>query len=147
MKISLFFLALFLGAILAIHLSMNAQVGVIVKNSKMANALFWTIGAATAILIATSSWDAGFFSRVKDVPVWLLTAGMIGACLVFGIAWAIPQIGAGPAFVLMVVGQIVTGLIFSHFGLLGSPVEPISWVKVTGVILLLGGASIITFLK
>ncbi len=147
MKITLFFLILFLGAILAIHLSMNAQVGVIVKNSKMANALFWTIGAATAILIATSSWDSGFFSRVKEVPLWLLTAGMMGACLVFGMAWAIPQIGAGPAFVLLVVGQILTGLVFSHFGLLGSPVEPISWVKVLGAILLVGGASIVTFLK
>jgi|SRR5690606_35320566 len=147
MKISLFFLALFLGVVLAVHLSMNAQVGVIVKNSKMANALFWTIGAATAILVATSSWDAAFFSRLKEVPVWLLTAGMIGACLVFGIAWTIPQIGAGPAFVLMVVGQILTGLICSHFGLLGSPVEHVSWTKVLGAILLVGGASIITFLK
>ena len=147
MKISLFILALVLGAVLAIHLSMNAQVGVIVKNSKMANALFWTIGAAAAILVATSSWDAGFFSRVKDVPVWLLSAGAIGACLVFGIAWTIPQIGAGPAFVLMVVGQILTGLICSHFGLLGSPVEPVSWTKVLGAILLVGGASVITFLK
>lgn len=147
MKVSLFFLVLFLGAILAIHLSMNAQVGVIVKNSKMANALFWTIGAATAVLIATTAWDASFFSRLKDVPVWLLTAGVMGACLVFGMAWAIPQIGAGPAFVLLVVGQILTGMIFSHFGLLGSPVEPISWVKISGALLLVGGASIVTFLK
>lgn len=147
MRISLFFLALFLGVVLAVHLSMNAQVGVIVKNPKMANALFWTIGAATAILVATSSWDAGFFSRLKEVPTWLLMAGMIGACLVFGIAWTIPQIGAGPAFVLMVVGQILTGLICSHFGLLGSPVEHVSWTKVLGAFLLVGGASIITFLK
>lgn len=147
MKVSLFLLALFLGVVLAVHLSMNAQVGVIVKNSKMANALFWTIGAAAAILVATTSWDAAFFSRLKEVPMWLLTAGIIGGCLVFAIAWTIPQIGAGPAFVLMVVGQILTGLICSHYGLLGSPVEHVSWTKVLGAILLVGGASIVTFFK
>src|SRR5690606_39385878 len=97
--------------------------------------------------VQTCALPISFFSRLKEVPVWLLTAGMIGACLVFGIAWTIPQIGAGPAFVLMVVGQILTGLICSHFGLLGSPVEHVSWTKVLGAILLVGGASIITFLK
>lgn len=147
MKISLFFLVLFLGAILSLHLSMNAQVGVIIKNSKMANALFWSIGAIAAILIATSSWDSAFFARTREVPIWLFTAGMMGACLVFALAWTIPQIGAGPAFVLLVVGQILTGMIFSHFGILGSPVEPINWVKVLGAVLLVTGASVVTFIK
>ena len=103
---------------------MNAQVGVIVKNSKMGNALFWTIGAATALIIGATAWDPNVFTRLKDVPVWLLTAGAMGAALVFGIAWIIPQIGAGPAFVLMIAGQVITGMVFSHYGILGSPVEP-----------------------
>ncbi|CAL1516296.1 DMT family transporter [Chitinophaga sp. MM2321] len=147
MKISLFFLMLFIGFVLTLHLTMNAQVGVIIKNSKMGNALFWTIGGITALIIGATAWDASAFTRIKEVPLWLLTAGGMGAALVFGIAWIIPQIGAGPAFVLMVTGQIITGLLFSHFGLLGSPIEPISFMKIIGVLLLIGGASIITFLK
>jgi bacterial/archaeal transporter family-2 protein len=147
MKIYLIALMLLIGVVLTLHLTMNAQVGVIVRNSKMGNALFWTIGAITALLIGATAWDSDVFTRLKEVPVWLLTAGAMGAALVFGIAWTIPQIGAGPAFVLMIAGQVITGMVFSHFGILGSPVEPISLTKALGALLLIGGVSMITFGK
>jgi transporter family-2 protein len=147
MKLPLLLLMLFIGFILTLHLTMNSQVGVIVKNQKMGNALFWTIGAITALIIGATAWDSTVLTRLKDVPVWLLTAGAMGACLVFGIAWVIPQIGARNAFVLMIAGQVITGMLFSHFGVLGSPVEPISLTKILGVIMLIGGVSIITYSK
>lgn len=147
MKIHLFALMLIIGVVLALHLTMNAQVGVVLKNAKMGNAIFWIIGALTAVIIGLTSWDAEVFSRLKEVPLWLLTAGAMGAALVFGIAWIIPQIGAGPAFVLMIAGQVITGLLFSHFGILGSPVEPITLTKIFGALLLVAGASIVSLMK
>ena len=147
MKVFLIALMLLIGFVLTLHLAMNAQVGVIVKNPRMGNALFWTIGAVIAILIGLTGWDPSFFSKLKDVPVWLLTAGMMGGALVFGIAWAMPQLGAGTAFVLMIAGQVISGMIFSHFGLLGSPVEPVSMIKAIGVVLLIAGAAVVTLAK
>ena len=147
MKLPLIALMLLIGFVLTLHLAMNAQVGALVKNPRMGNALFWTIGAVTAIIIGLTGWDPAFFTKLKEVPFWLLTAGMMGGALVFGIAWAMPQLGAGTAFVLMIAGQVVSGMIFSHFGLLGSPVEPISMIKVIGVILLVTGAAIVTLAK
>ena len=113
----------------------------------MANALFWAIGAVTAIIIGLTGWDPTFFTKLKEVPLWLLTAGIMGGALVFGIAWAMPQLGAGTAFVLMIAGQVISGMVFSHFGLLGSPVEPISMIKIIGVLLLIAGAAIVTLAK
>jgi transporter family-2 protein len=147
MKIYLFALMLLIGVVLALHLTMNAQVGIILKNPKMGNALFWIIGGVTAVIIGLTSWETEVFNRIKDVPVWLLTAGAMGGLLVFGIAWIIPQIGAGPAFILMIAGQIITGMLFSHFGILGSPVEPITLTKVLGALLLLSGVGMVTFTK
>jgi transporter family-2 protein len=147
MKLSLFALMLFIGVILTIHLTMNAQVGVIIKNAKIGNAVFWTIGAITAIIIGFSSFDSEALVRVKEVPLWLLTAGAMGAALVFGIAWTMPQIGAGSAVVLMIAGQIITGLVVSHFGAFGSPVEPVSMMKIIGALLLIGGVGIVTLAK
>ena len=147
MKIHLFALMLLIGIVLALHLTMNAQVGIILKNPKMGNALFWIIGGVTAVIIGLTSWETEVFNRIKDVPIWLLTAGAMGGLLVFGIAWIIPQIGAGPAFILMIAGQIITGMVFSHFGILGSPVEPITLTKVLGALLLLSGVGIVTFTK
>ena len=147
MKAPLIALMLLIGFILSLHLAMNSQVGMILKNQKMGNAMFWTIGAITAIIIGLTGWDPAVFTRLKEVPLWLLTAGVMGGLLVFGIAWTMPQLGAGPAFVLLIAGQVISGMIFSHFGLLGSPVEPISMVKTVGVVLLISGAAIVTYAK
>jgi transporter family-2 protein len=111
----------------------------------MGNAIFWTIGAVTAIVIGLTAWDPAVFQALRDVPLWLLTAGAMGAALVFGIAWVIPHIGAGTLFVLLIAGQVIAGMILSHFGLLGSPLQPITMMKVLGVVLLVAGASIVTF--
>jgi transporter family-2 protein len=147
MKIFLFALMLLIGVVLALHLTMNAQVGAIIKNPKVGNAIFWTIGAITAISIGLISFDTEAFTRVKDVPLWLLTAGVMGAALVFGIAWTIPKIGAGAAFMLMIAGQVLTGLLISHYGAFGSPVEPISFIKILGALLLISGVAVFTFAK
>jgi transporter family-2 protein len=147
MKVYLIALMLLIGFVLTLHLAMNAQVGAMVKNPRMGNALFWTIGAATAIIIGLTGWDPGFFSNLKSVPAWLLTAGIMGGALVFGIAWAMPKLGAGTAFVLMIAGQVISGMVFSHFGWLGSPVEPFTLIKFLGVVLLIAGAAIVTLAK
>lgn len=145
MRIPFVLLALFLGVILSVHLGMNAQVGALVKNPRMGNAIFWVVGAVTAIVIGFTAWDPTVLQSLHEVPVWLFAAGAMGAALVFGIAWVIPQIGAGTFFVLLIAGQVLTGMVLSHFGLLGSPLEPITMMKVFGVLLLVAGASVVTF--
>lgn len=147
MKIYLIALMLIIGFVLTLHLAMNAQVGAILKNPRMGNAIFWAIGAFTAIIIGATDWDPTVFTRLKEVPIWLLTAGAMGGALVFGIAWTMPQIGAGNAVILMIAGQIISGMIFSHFGWLGSPIERISIAKLGGALLLIAGAATVTFAK
>ena len=116
------------------------------QNPRMSNAIFWTIGCIVAIAISLTAWDSAAWHRVSNVPWFLLTAGAIGSCLVFLIAWLIPQIGAGPAMILMISGQIVGGLMLSHFGWLGSPVQPIKMVQLIGVAVMLSGVYL-TMLK
>ena len=147
MKIYLIALMLIIGFVLTLHLAMNSQVGAILKNPRMGNAIFWVIGGITAVIIGLTDWDPTVFARLKEVPLWLLTAGIMGGALVFGIAWTMPRLGAGTAFVLMIAGQVVSGMIFSHFGLFGSPVEPISIAKLGGALLLVAGAATVTLSK
>lgn len=147
MKIYLIALMLIIGFVLTLHLAMNSQVGAILKNPRMGNAIFWVIGGITAVIIGLTDWDPTVFARLKEVPLWLLTAGIMGGALVFGIAWTMPRLGAGTAFVLMIAGQVISGMIFSHFGLFGSPVEPISIAKLGGALLLVAGAATVTLSK
>ena len=119
MKIHLYLFTIFLGVVLAVHLAMNGKVGSVLNNARVGNALFWCIGAVGALSIGLTGWREGALGPLKDVHPALLTAGALGACLVFAIAWLIPQVGAGPLMITLLAGQIIGGLLMSHFGWLG----------------------------
>ena len=139
MKTYLYVLTIFLGIVLTVHLSMNGKVGAVLNNPRVGNALFWCIGAVTAVAIGLSGWHAGALSGLRQVNPILLTAGAMGASLVFAIAWLIPQIGAGPMMLMLLAGQILSAMTLSHFGWLGSPVQPVTLINVVGAAIMLGG--------
>ncbi|MGQ9634238.1 MAG: DMT family transporter [Bryobacteraceae bacterium] len=147
MRLHLYILTMFLGVVLAVHLAMNGKVGAVLNNARVGNALFWCIGAVTAVLIGLSGWHGGALAPLKQVHPLLLTAGALGASLVFAIAWLIPQVGAGPVMITLLAGQVIGGLLMSHFGWLGSPVSPISLMKIIGVLIMVAGASLATLGK
>ena len=144
-----FLLTIFLGIVLSVHLAMNGQVGNIMKNPPVANAVFWCIGAITAILIGLTGWQTGALAPLADVPKVLLIAGAMGAALVFAIAWTLQpgRLDAGSFFVTLLAGQVVTGLVISHFGWFGQAEDPITLIRIFGVLLMIGGAAIVTFMK
>jgi transporter family-2 protein len=145
MKVHLYLFTIFLGVVLAVHLSMNGKVGSVLNNARVGNALFWCIGAAGAVLIGLTGWQSGALAPLKDVHPLLLTAGVLGASLVFAIAWLIPRVGAGPLMITLLAGQVIGGLVMSHFGWLGSPEQPITWAKILGVVVMIGGVVIATY--
>jgi transporter family-2 protein len=147
MKLYLYVFTIFLGVILAVHLAMNAKVGSVLNNPRVANALFWCIGAVGATAIGLTGWHAGALAPLKDVHPVLLTAGLLGASLVFAIVWLIPQVGAGSVMILLLAGQVLGGLILSHFGWLGSPVQPVTATKVLGVAVMIAGVVLATYSK
>jgi transporter family-2 protein len=144
MKVHLYLFTIFLGIVLAVHLAMNGKVGAVLNNARVGNALFWCIGAVGAVTIGLTGWETGALQPLKLVHPVLLTAGILGACLVFAIAWLIPQVGAGPVMITLLAGQVVGGLIMSHFGWLGSPVQPITLTRALGVLIMIGGVALAT---
>ena len=147
MKVQLYVFTILLGVVLAVHLAMNGRVGAAINNARVANALFWCIGALGAVAIGLTGWQTGALQPLKEVHPALLTAGVLGACLVFAIAWLIPQVGAGSVMITLLAGQVIGGLVLSHYGWLGSPVQPITWTKIAGVAVMIAGVTLATFGK
>jgi transporter family-2 protein len=46
--------------------------------------------------------------------------------------------------ITLLAGQVLGGLIMSHYGWLGSPVQPVTWTKVIGVAVMIGGVVMAT---
>jgi transporter family-2 protein len=147
MKVYLYMFTIFLGAVLTVHLAMNGKVGSVINNARVANAVFWCVGALGAVLIGLTGWESGALQPLKQVHPLLLTAGILGASLVFAIAWMIPQVGAGTVMINLLAGEVIGGLILSHFGWLGSPVQPITLTRALGVLVMIGGVALATFTK
>jgi len=126
---------------------MNGKVGSVINNPRVGNAVFWCIGALTAVIIGLTGWQSGALQPLKQVHPLLLTAGALGASLVFAIAWLIPQVGAGALMITLLAGQVIGGLVMSHYGWLGSPVEPLTWLKILGVLAMVAGAGLATLTK
>lgn len=145
MKTPFFVFTIFLGVVLTVHLAMNGNVGAAIDNARVANALFWCIGAVGALLIGASGWQSGALAGLKNVNPILLAAGLLGSSLVFAIAWAIPQVGAFGLMMGLLAGQILGGMVLSHFGWLGSPVQPIKVLNLLGAAMMIGGAVLATY--
>jgi len=144
MKLSYYALTFLIGIVLTVHLAMNSKVGAVLDNPRVGNALFWCIGAVMAVLIGVSGWQAGALKPLRDVNPILLCAGLLGASLVFGIAFLIPRIGAAKLTLIMLAGQILGGLVLSHFGWLGSPKNPVSARNLLGAVVMFAGVILAT---
>jgi bacterial/archaeal transporter family-2 protein len=139
MKTELLLLSVGLGVVLTVHLAMNGMVGAAIHNPRVGNAVFWCVGAAMAVLIGWSGWQSGALRGLAQVNPLLLTAGGMGASLVFGIAYLIPRVGAGPFTYALLAGQILSAMVLSHYGWLGSPKQPITPMGVLGVVVIVIG--------
>jgi transporter family-2 protein len=139
MKTELLLLTVGLGVVLTVHLAMNGMVGAAINNPRVGNAVFWCVGAAMALIIGWSGWQSGALRGLSQVNPVLLTAGAMGASLVFGIAYLIPRMGAGPFTYALLAGQILSAMVLSHYGWLGSPKQPITPMGVLGVVVMVIG--------
>lgn len=144
MKLQFYAMTLFLGVVLTVHLAMNGMVGAAIGNPRVANALFWCIGAVTAVVVGFTGWKPGALSGLGQVNPLLLTAGVMGALLVFAIAKTVPEVGAGPFFVLLLAGQVLSAMLVSHFGWFGSPVSPITPMHAVGGLIMIVGVYLTT---
>lgn len=138
-KFSLFLMSVGLGVVIAVHLAMNARAGEVLGSPRTGNTIFWAVGAVTglAIWLAGGEWSA--LGKVANVPAGLWLAGVMGASLVLGISYAMPRLGVGPTTVGLLLGQLFTGVIMSHFGWLSSEAIPLSAMKLTGVAAMVAG--------
>jgi transporter family-2 protein len=143
-NVTFFAFTVLLGAILTVHLAMNGKVGAAIGNPRVANAVFWCIGALSACAIGATGWSEGALARLSGINPILLTAGAIGATLIFAIAWAIPRVGAFGLMMGLLAGQILCGMVLSHFGLLGSPLHPTTMLNLLGAALMIVGVVVAT---
>lgn len=74
---------------------------------------------------------------------WSWFGGLFGAVYIAISILLLPRLGAFTVVALIVIGQLLTSLVFDHFGILNVPHYPITFTRVVGGIFLFAGTILI----
>ena len=139
--------ALLVGIGVAVQGVVNAGLARGLGSYILAATISFCVGtvALTAISLATGGISAALQSA-RDLPVgWWVAGGLLGAAYVVTITFIVPKIGIGAAMAFIITGQLFAAALLDHFGALGLPEQPLSLMRVVGVLLLLAGALLVRF--
>ena len=138
-------LALVAGAAIATQTSMNAQLGLLLKNPLLAtsiafvSSIFFTLCGVLLINRHIPEMEV-----VRSVPVYLWFTG--GAFSAFGLGcfyYLIPKMGIGAMLSAALTGQLLLAVVAGHFGWFDLPVKTITFAKLIGVMALISGIILI----
>jgi transporter family-2 protein len=122
--------ALLAGAMLPIQFGINAQLAEWLGGSVRAAFISFVVGAMAllvAVLVAARVW----------------TGGLLGAFYVLGSIVTAPKLGAATLVALILAGQALASLAVDHFGWVGFDEQPVTLLRVLGMLLLAGGVALV----
>lgn len=139
--------ALTAGAAIAIQATMNAQLGVMLKNSLLGTSIAFLFACVFMVLaVSFSAKQLPAMAVIKTIPLYLWFTG--GGLSAFGVGmfyYLIPKMGVGPMMTYALTGQIVIATIASHFSWFDLPRTPINATKVAGMLALIAGLVLINW--
>lgn len=135
-------IVLLAGIGLAVQPPTNAALAKASGSVWLASLVSFAMG--TAILFAIwAAADRTMPATLKGAPGWAWLGGLYGACFVAALAYASPRLGLASALTIAVASQLVTALVLDRFGLLGLSAQPISLMRISGVLLVIGGVLLV----
>ena len=136
-------MALLSGAFLPIQAGLNAKLGKAVASPVHASMFSFVVGAVGLIGYIILTRQTVSVSGIKEAPAYIWLGGLLGAFYVTIIILAFPKLGPGLTFGLVVAGQMIVSVLLEHFNILVSQQNPINFMKVLGILLVVAGVVII----
>lgn len=134
------FASLLVGVLLSIYLPMNSMVSKHLGSAITANITFFFMALLTSLAMFALWGEQATINRLRSVPLYLYLTGFVSAFIVLATTYLIPLIGVRRFFILTISGQILSALVVSHFGLLQTPMDPVTGKKLVGAVLVVLGA-------
>jgi transporter family-2 protein len=137
-------MALISGAILPLQATINFRMSKQVGGPIISAFVSFAVGTIGLLLYLIISKQFNFRQIIaQPSPWWIWIGGLLGAVYVSCIVVLVPRIGVALAFSLIIAGQMITAIVFDHFGLLGLSIQHISAVKIIGALLIIAGVLLI----
>lgn len=134
------------GMSIATQSAVNGHLGKILNSTiTTAEISFFVCSLVLIIYVFLVEKD---FSKIKfafgsEKPIWIWFGGILGALLVVGNAYLVPEIGAGGLVIFSLFGQMVSSLIIDFYGLFGAIRRKILKVQIFGMAVMIIGVILI----
>ena len=137
-------LALAAGVLTPTQISVNAEL-----NKKTGSSLFTTffsfLTSSVTLLLALIVTGIGFSTSkglLSHYPLWIWTGGFMGLYQLFIKIFSYQTLGSVQTMILLVCGQVLSGLFIDHFGLFHSTQISFTLCRVVGALLVITGVII-----
>lgn len=137
------FLSLLIGILIAVMVAFNGELSGNIGNYSSL-VIIHVIGYIALVLLM-------LYKKIKipfkmTLPLWLYSAGAISVItvLINNISYSV--IGVSLPIALGLLGQSLTSFVFDHYGFLGMPKIKFNKKKIIGLIIIIIGVCVMTFL-
>lgn len=146
----LFLLGLVAGMVVPVQTSINTKLIRYTHSSFYSSAISFSVGALflfiVNLIIAPGHFTPSFFSGQSFNYTWFV-GGLLGVLFLTGNLLLFPRLGASLTVIITIAGQIIMGVMIDTFGWLGAKIEPFTFLKLIGVLLLFIGIIVMNYVK
>jgi transporter family-2 protein len=127
------------GGGIALQSSISSRLGQLINNPIMATfSYFFSSTILLGLYLALKRDETYIRSDLINVPgyYWIL-GGLISSIALSIIYWQVPKMGLSKVITGVLVGQLLTSSILSHFGIFQLPKIPLNTYRIVGFLLLI----------
>ncbi len=133
-------MAFIAGSFFPTQAGVNAQLARVVGSPVLATFYSFFVGLASLglfVFFSRTQWPS--WSQLGQVSPWMWTGGVIGAFGVGTIVFLAPRLGAGTLMSWLLAGQLISSILFDHYGWLGFQQHPASLLRLVGLVMMILG--------
>lgn len=136
-------LALVAGALVPLQGALNARLGAAAGSPILASLVSFVVGTLAIGAYALATRQTVSWSGIASAPWYAWLGGFCGAFALTTIILIFPRLGPGLGFGLLIAGQLIASVALEHFNILVVEPHPVSFPRLVGVGLVLGGVAMI----
>ena len=156
LKLPLFYavLAFIDGVACSTQIAVNGALKTVVGAASKATIVSMSVAMISTAVVITAltliRGKSGIFDKTTDARpdfrVWMVSGGVFALTVVCGNAAVAPILGTGLNTIMNLIGMMAAGLVIDAAGFLGIEKKPVTLRKIAGMLLMLGGTALISFL-
>lgn len=135
-------LGLAAGLAMPLQTSVNTKLGHTIRSPYLVSIISFAVGVVMTAFVLWCITGSVYIplGGVAKEPWWIWLGGACGEILVISSMICLPKLGSTETMVMLVLGQIGSGIVIDSLGLFNSELIPLTLLRLLGFALVLGGS-------